>query len=672
MPKALTLGNGNILVGIDHAGQVRDFYFPYVGLENHIGGNNVHRIGVYVDGTLAWLSDSSWDVQVESVDESLSGRIHAENRSLGVSLLISDTVYNERNIFLRRIVIKNLRGTTRSIKLYFAQQFELSESSRAHTAYYDPGTHSIIHYRGKRVFLVNARLDGVAFDDYSTGVFHAEGKEGTHRDAEDGVLSKNPIEHGSADSVIGLSADYAAGEERIASYWVCVARSHRYAKRLNALVLHKSPAHMEKTTTDFWKAWINRQNFSFYGLSPAAISLFKKSLFIIRAHADRGGALIASSDADMMQQGGKDNYCYMWHRDGAYSALALDRAGDFTVSQRFFEFSNAVVSEHGYFMHKYSPDRSLGSSWHGWVNRDTRMPELPIQEDETAIVLCALERHYELTKDLEFIEMVYNSLIKHTAEFMLSYRDEHTGLPLASHDLWEERYGIHTYTAASVYGALMSASRFAAILGKAKSETRFAEAAQEIKTGILTHLWDEERGYFHRSTSLVEGTLVPDRTLDASSAYGIFSFGVLPHSDTRLSRAFEATERELSLSSTIGGIARYQGDHYYRVGADTPGNPWVVTTLWLAEYYIARAQNEADLNRAKELFEWTVARADKSGILPEQINPYSGLGLSAAPLVWSHAAYVNAVISYLDRLEALGLCAACNPLVTHLSVAALS
>ncbi len=666
MPKALTLGNGNILVGIDHVGQVRDFYFPYVGLENHIGGNNVHRVGVYVDGALAWLSDPSWEVKVESANESLAGSTHAENRILGVSLRISDAVYNERNVLLRRVTIKNLRGTARTIKLYFAHQFELSESSRAHTAYYDPATHSIIHYRGKRVFLISARLDGVAFDDYSTGVYHAEGKEGTHRDAEDGALSKNPIEHGSADSVIGLSAEYAAGEERISSYWVCVARSHRYAKRLNALVLHKSPAHMEKTTTDFWKAWINRQNFTYHGLSPATVALFKKSLFIIRAHADRGGAIIASSDADIMQQGGKDNYCYMWHRDGAYSALALDRAGDFTVSQRFFEFSNAVVSEHGYFMHKYSPDRSLGSSWHGWVDRETHLPTLPIQEDETALVLTALLRHYELTKDLEFIEVVYNSLIKHTAEFMMSYRDEHTGLPLASHDLWEERYGIHTYTVASVYGALVAASRFASILGKAKSETRFVEAAQEVKAAILAHLWDEERGHFCRSTSLVDGMLSSDHTLDASSAYGVLSFGVLPPIDSRIVRSFEVMERDLVFKGGIGGVARYQGDQYYRVGADTPGNPWIVTTLWLAEYFIARAKNEADLTKVKEIFEWVNARADSSGILPEQVHPYSGIALSTAPLVWSHAAYVNAIISYLDKLEELGICKACDPVSNRL------
>ena len=154
---------------------------------------------------------------------------------------------------------------------------------------------------------------------------------------------------------------------------------------------------------------------------------------------------------------------------------------------------------------------------------------------------------------------------------------------------------------------------------------------------------------------------MPDRVLDASSAYGILAFGVLPPTDSRLARAFEAMERELIFHAGIGGVARYQGDQYYRVGADTPGNPWIVTTLWLAEYFISRAQNEQDFVRVKEIFEWVVARANISGALPEQIHPYSGVGLSTAPLVWSHAAYVNAVISYLDKLEELGLCKACDP-----------
>ena len=416
MPKAITLGNGNILVGLDRFGQARDFYFPYVGLENQVGGHYLHRVGVYGDNQLAWLDDPSWEVKMKMKDQSLSSDISASNRDLGVSLLFTDVVYNEKNIFIRRVTVKNLRGVKREIKIFFGHQFELYESHRAHTSYYDPATGTIIHYRGKRVFLLNARLEGAPFKDFSTGVFHSEGKEGTHKDAEDGQLSGNAIEHGLADSVIGLTAEFEAGEEKTIYYWVCVGKSIRYAKKLNDEVLAKSPAHMIKTTQDYWRAWINRQNFSFQGLSPEIISLFRKSLLITRAHADHKGAIIASSDSDMMQQGGKDNYCYMWPRDASFTAMALDRVGDFNVCQRYFEFCNEIISGEGYFMHKYSPDGSQGSSWHGWLDNKTRERRLPIQEDETASVIFALWKHYELTKDLEFIELVYNSLIKKAAE----------------------------------------------------------------------------------------------------------------------------------------------------------------------------------------------------------------------------------------------------------------
>lgn len=660
MPKSLSLGNGNILVCTDKRAQVRDFYFPYVGLENHVGGHYIHRVGVWVDSQLNWFDHSNWDIKIRSADESLLGETTAKNNALGVTVNFSDIVYNEKNIFLREVKVTNDSDRKRTVKVFFAHEFEIYESHRGDTAYFDPINHVIIHYNGKRVFLINGLSEKGSFDDFTAGIFKIEGKEGSFKDAEDGVLSKNLIEHGPSDSVVGFYLDMDAHESKTFYYWVLAGESIKEALALNAYTLEKTPEHLLRTTRDYWHAWVNKYNFTFYGLTQGEISLFKKSLLLIRTHADNHGAIIASADSDMLQNG-RDTYSYMWPRDGAFSAMAFDMAGDFNVSERFFDFCDHVLTDDGYFMHKYRPDESLGSSWHPWM-RNGKI-ELPIQEDETALVLIALWRHYADSKDLEFIEKVYSSLVKRAADFMVGYRDPITRLPKASYDLWEEKFGIHTFTSASVYGALVCAAKFAKLLGKEKSEHIYTTAAFEIRQSILNYLYDEKDGIFVKMINVNEdGTIFYDRTLDMSSLYGIFAFGVLDVDDARLTRMVKQVEERILVKTAIGGIARYEGDIYFRDTAGVPGNPWIITTLWLAQYYIAIAKKESDFREVHKWLEWTAKYAGLSGVLSEQLHPYTGEQISATPLTWSHSEYIMTIVKYLDKLEELGICLKCNPL----------
>jgi GH15 family glucan-1,4-alpha-glucosidase len=658
MSKALVLGNGQMLVALDKAAQVRDLYYPHVGLENHIGGDLVHRIGVYTAGQLSWLGEPGWVIKVDSEKDSLVGQTEAVNSQLQVALTVADVVYNEKNIFLRRVTVKNLSAEERVFNIFFHQQFELAESQAAHTAYYDPINKAIVHYRNRRAFLINTQYHGQGFSDFSTGVFGSEGKEGTHIDAADGVLAKNPIEHGQADSVVGVAVHCAPGAEETLHYWLAAGDSVSQVLELNHYVLERGPEHLQETTDNFWRAWINRRQFSFYGLTRDTVTLFNKSLMIIRAHTDEGGGIIASSDANSRQRG-KDTYCYVWPRDGVVAALALARAGDFNVARKFFTFCFESLGDSEYFMHKYGPDKSLGSSWLPWFKNGEA--QLPIQEDETALVLMGLWEYYELSKDLEFVEALYNPLIKKTADFMVLYRDDKTGLPRPSYDLWEEKFGVSTFTAASVYGALIAASRFAALLGKVKNDQVYRLAAGEIKEGIMKHLYNAQSGMFYKLATFTKDEIHYDATPDISSAYGAFAFGVLPAGDDKLARALQLTREAVSCHGGIGGLARYEGDSYYRGSQRCPANPWFVTTLWLAQYYIKTAKTEADLAPARETFQWVLKYALPSGILSEQLDPETGEQLSVGPLVWSHAEFVNSVIMYLNKLEELGICQACNP-----------
>jgi len=661
MPRSLVLGNGTILVGFDAYARVRDFYFPYIGVENHVGSDDVHNIGVRVDGQFSWLGEHDWRVETNCEWESFSGNTEAQNDHLRVRLEFKDVVYNEKNIFLRQVTLHNLAAEERSFKIFFNQQFELYESHRGDTAYFDPRDHVVIHYKGRRAFLINAIAGNKEpFDDYSTGDLHIKGREGTYKDAEDGVLEKNSIAHGKVDSVIGLSLTCKAGERAVVYYWVAVGKSIQETKDLNNYVLAKSPPHLLKTTQDFWHAWVNRYEFVFHGLDDSLVELFKKSLFFIRAHADNHGAIVASSDSDMLQYG-LDTYGYMWPRDGALSAMALDQAGDFNVAKRFFEFCNSVIADQGYFMHKYRPDGSLGSSWHPWVREGKAV--LPIQEDETALVIYALWRHYELSKDLEFIESLYNSLIKKAADFLELYRDKHTGLPKASYDLWEEQFGVFTFTSSAVYAALLAAANFANLLGKFDEKDRYAKAADEVKAGILRHLYNADGGGFYKKIEITqEGKIISDTTIDMSSIYGIFAFGVLDANDERVKTNIRLVEERLLCKTEVGGVPRHEGDRYYSVNDNAPSNPWFITTLWLAQYYLATAKQESDLEIAKHWLAWVGRYALSSGILSEQVNPYTGEQLSASPLTWSHSEFVLTIVKYLETLDRLGICVTCNPL----------
>lgn len=663
MSRAYTLSNDNaLLVGVDERGYVRDVYFPRIGLENHVSGK-AHRVGVYVDGKLRWLEDASWDVSVDMSDETLAGTVRAHNSELGVTLTFFDIVYNEKDIFLREITVRNDRDHAREIRLFFGHEFRIWESARGDTALYDPRCKALIHYKGRRAFLMNARCaaDGTPFDQYTAGIFEIEGKAGSYKDAEDGELSGNPIEHGSADSIMRICAQYEPHASKTTHYWLAAARYIEEAHELNRYVLEKTPAYLIGTASDYWRAWVNRQGLKFQGLPERVVDLFNKSLLVTRAHVDGSGAIIASSDSDILNYG-RDNYSYAWPRDGAYAARALTIAGDFQVARTFFDFCNKSITEDGYQMHKYLPDYSIGSSWHPWIQKGE--PALPIQEDETAIVLIILKEYYDISRNIEFIEEVYNSLIKRSADFMLSYMDDDSGLPHPSYDLWEQKYGISTYTCATVTKALDSAAYFAKLLGKNDHEEVYATAAEKMRSAILTHLYDEERGSFHKLLwHETDGSHSVDPVIDISSVFGVFKYDVLPIDDARLTRAMETLERELMLGEgTIGGMPRYVGDGYLRQGDDLPSNPWTIATLWRAQYYIARAESERDLDPVLEILEWVSERATRSGMLSEQVHPHTGVPVGATPLVWSHAQFAITIMEYLQKLDDLGLCDTCYPL----------
>jgi GH15 family glucan-1,4-alpha-glucosidase len=400
---------------------------------------------------------------------------------------------------------------------------------------------------------------------------------------------------------------------------------------------------------------VNKDDIPYGDLPEPLISLYKQSLLILRTQIDNRGAILAANDSDYLDYN-NDTYSYMWPRDGALVSYALDLAGQPEVTRNFYNFCKDVLLPEGYLLHKYNPDKSLGSSWHPWADQDGR-PQLPIQEDETALVIWALWEHYQRYRDVEFIRPLYSPLIRRAGDFMAAFRDIHTGLPDASYDLWEERHGIHTFTVAAVWAGLQAAASFARAFGDEDRGDKFMNAAAEIKEAARTYLWSAEHGRFVRRINVDRqtGAIATDMTIDCS-LYGVFHFGMFAADDPMVTSTMLQIEDRLWCRTDIGGVARYENDYYHQISQDidnVPGNPWIICTLWLAQWYIARAKSLSDLTRALEILEWVRRHTLESGVLAEQLHPYSGEPISVSPLTWSHASVVMTVREYLTKLDRL-------------------
>lgn len=657
MPRDLPLGNGNLLINFDKSYNLRDIYWPHVGQELHTKGDVSHT-GVWVDGQFAWLDAPAWQRELVYEPETLVTNVKLLHADLQLELTFHDCVDFARPIFLRQVEVKNHADHARDVRLFFHYDWHIWDAADANTVFYDPALKALVAYKRDAYFLMNGQVllndaeepqTGIA--SWATGVKEFHGAEGTWRDAEDGELSRNPIAQGSVDGTLALYLPgVAAGASALAYHWLAAGCNLPEVIEQDRLVRERRPASMLTRTRNYWHRWVNKLDQDFADLSPELVDLYKRSLLILRTQIDQGGAIIAANDADV-EHFSNDTYSYMWPRDGALVANALSHAGYSEVTDGFFNFCNAVLTEGGYLLHKYNPDRSWGSSWHPWVDGDGQ-PQLPIQEDETALVIYSLWQHYLRFADIEFVAPHFHSLVVPAAEFMAAYRDEHTLLPAPSYDLWEERRGILSYTTAAVYAGLDAASRFAHLLGEEILGTKYRQAADEIKEAATRYLWDEERGHFLRMITVDrDGTIHKDATLD-SSLCGLFQFGMFDSEDPKIIQNMQKLEQALWVKTQVGGMARYENDYYYQVTQDlsqAQGNPWFICTLWLAQYRIAHAQNMDELRQALPLLEWAHARVLPSGVMAEQVNPFTDEPLSVSPLTWSHAEFVLTTRWYVGK-----------------------
>ena len=716
MPRDIPVGNGQMLVTFDHYYRIRDLYFPHVGQENHVGGH-VCRFGVWaplpqtnhtIDDRrkrrLFW-SDQGWEISLGYERDTLASQVVMHHPQLHLTLRCTDIIDFHEPLMIRQIEVENLTDHDRLVHLFHHNDFHMYGTKVGDTAYFDPQLHCLIHYRKKRYIMVGWYVDDVPrIDEYATGTAGFRGAEGTWRDAEDGQLGHNAIAQGAVDSTMMTRLDLSARAKGLAHLVIGAGQTYHDLEDLHGLLNRDGPSQVIDRTRSYWRLWLSASTTDFSvahteedvraAPSEQVTNLFKRSLLIVRTQIDHNGAIIAANDSDIMQYS-RDTYSYLWPRDGALVAASLDATGFPDVARSFYTLCGRIIEPQGYFLHKYNPDGSPASSWHPWVNMGK--PQLPIQEDETALVLWALWHHYDRYRDIEFISPLWANMIKPATDFLLRFRDPDTSLPLPSYDLWEERWGIHAFTVATVYGGLQAAANFARGFGDDPRTQACLSACEALREAFCKHFWSDEHDRFLRRivpldhertadlmfqimagqtpTSVADTSESSDEARSKrevrfeydsvidSSMYAIFSMGLLDVHDPRVEKTMTCIENRLWVKTPVGGLARYEADPYHQISDHTdsiPGNPWFICTLWLAEWHIAKAKTVDDLTQALPIFDWVANHALESGVLAEQVDPNTNAPLSVSPLTWSHATVVSTLTAYMTKLAQMQACPTCG------------
>lgn len=395
--------------------------------------------------------------------------------------------------------------------------------------------------------------------------------------------------------------------------------------------------------------WLKQQKNPPAYLAPQIRDLYHRTLLTLRQMQDPDGGIIAAPEFhfELVQCGG---YGFCWGRDAGFITLAMDVCGMHEESAKFYRYMARCQSEDGSFLHRHDMNGNLASSWG------------LLQPDETGSILFGLAKHLELSNNRALIAELKEMIEKASDWLAKAAHPWDAELPIDGFDLWEEREGVHYYAVAAMAAGLKASldiyqtmgwqakpeweGQFQALQALANSErfietrhgkTHFARSLNRKIHSYTKHKL-EARGQkthsFSRASGRVEHFLPADYVVDISQVGVAFPYEILD-----LER-YEAVWKEYVeliyqrlWREGVGGIGRYEADDY------RAGNPWILTTLWLA---MGAAQIK-QVELAKTCWQWVVQHVTAEGLFAEQIDPESGMPAWVMPLTWSHAMFALAV-----------------------------
>jgi GH15 family glucan-1,4-alpha-glucosidase len=235
MARDIPVGNGSLLVPFDADYRLRDFYWPYVGQENHTAGHPC-RFGGFVEARFRWVGPA-WQQSLDDDDATRMTRVALRHEALALAVACRDGVDCHANVLLREVRLTHRCARARRIQTFFSPDFHLGQTELGNTAFYDPQRKAILHSRGPRYVLITVGGAGrYGVGEWATGTKEFGGLAGPWRDAEEGRLGCHPMAQGAGASTIAVTVAVEAHQTISFDYWIAVGTRYREGAVIDAVV----------------------------------------------------------------------------------------------------------------------------------------------------------------------------------------------------------------------------------------------------------------------------------------------------------------------------------------------------------------------------------------------------------------------------------------------------
>ncbi len=348
-------------------------------------------------------------------------------------------------------------------------------------------------------------------------------------------------------------------------------------------------------------------------------------LFPLLMNKETGGITSAIEDDKELNNCERYNYCCP--RNAIFIANAMDILKMGKDTDKFYKvFCKNTQSRDGMWEQRFFTDGRLAPCWGYGI-------------DETAAVIYGVYNHYIYVQDKKILKdnlKMCEKALKYLENVIEKKEKFH-----ASYDLWEINEGIHLYSIASIFAAFDAMMK---IYEKLKDEFTKNRVKQEdvnkkkdelrkelvkIREFVLQNFYDETKKSFVRN--------LEDKKIDVSILGAVVPFNLFTPKEKKILNTVERIN--MTLRTYTGAYTRFERDQYMN------GNPWVVTTLWMANYYIEAGEK----TKAKECFDLITKTSSKHGFLGEQINNEKMEPAGAIGFSWSHAMYIIVLKKLIEK-----------------------